>query len=149
MSAPSGNLSGRTLTCRRAAPGVWSAASTTPPTCGRSSSWPPSGSSLRTHWQRCHSFSCSPFSLTSGVLTGRWYLWVISLSQGQRGYYSGRTALLVNPRILIVVLTIFSQIWNFDAKLAVNDSVLSKVPQLKLFLTWNYKLFDLKTLRPP
>ena len=35
--------------------------------------------------------------------------------------------LLVNSRTLIVVLIIFSQIWNFDAKLAVNDSVLSKV----------------------
>ena len=61
MSAFSGNLSGRTLTCRRAAPGVWSAASMTPPTCGRSSSWPPSGSSLRALWQRCHSFTCSSF----------------------------------------------------------------------------------------
>ena len=38
--------------------------------------------------------------------------------------------LLVNSRTLIVVLKIFSQIWNFDAKLAVNDSILSKVLQV-------------------
>ena len=44
-----------------------------------------------------------------------------------RSQSESRRFLLVNSRTLIVVLIIFSQIWNFDAKLAVNDSILSKV----------------------
>ena len=130
MSAPSGNLSGRTLTCRRVAPGVLSAASTTPLTCGRSSSWPPSGSSLRALWQRCHSFSFSFFSdqcfPRAMIFVGCQFLpgtETISF----RSHSESLRFLLVNSRTLIVVLIIFSQIWNFDAKLAVNDSILSKV----------------------
>ena len=47
-----------------------------------------------------------------------------------RSQSESRRFLLVNSRTLIVVLIIFSQIWNFDAKLAVNDSILSKVLQV-------------------
>lgn len=47
-----------------------------------------------------------------------------------RSHSKSRRFLLVNSRIPIVVLIIFSQIWNFDAKLAVNDSILSKVLQV-------------------